>query len=241
MAEELKGFMFPIEHLENLISQMEKGIEPMMSDLEKLEVKRLYKMKTEELFDDDEPLTAEEEEYRQKLVKNSIEEAKRKAHKQDVKIIKLSEAQMKQLEEDMSSSLVRPNPNTLYNKSDDELYKSAEEWISKIQLIWEAVALELKSDRYAYLGNYQNRVNAFNQGRIVLNIQIPKLYLNRVTPITDPELLMGIMKGEVRVVDRASESEVKKKSYRNSELVPAYAPVISDAEHDYYSAMHRKG
>ena len=102
MAEELKGFMFPIEHLENLISQMEKGIEPMMSDLEKLEVKRLYKMKTEELFDDDEPLTAEEEEYRQKLVKNSIEEAKRKAHKQDVKIIKLSEAQMKQLEEDMS-------------------------------------------------------------------------------------------------------------------------------------------
>lgn len=260
MAEELKGFMFPIEHLENLISQMEKGIEPMMSDLEKLEVKRLYKMKTEELFDDDEPLTAEEEEYRQKLVKNSIEEAKRKAHKQDVKIIKLSEAQMKQLEEDMSSSLVRPNPNTLYNKSDDELYKSAEErimndklkklrncyydadeWISKIQLIWEAVALELKSDRYAYLGNYQNRVNAFNQGRIVLNIQIPKLYLNRVTPITDPELLMGIMKGEVRVVDRASESEVKKKSYRDSELVPAYAPVISDAEHDYYSAMHRKG
>ena len=260
MAEELSGFRFPIEHLENLISQMEKGIEPMMTDLEKLEVKRLYKMKTEELFDDDEPLSAEEEEYRQKLVKNSIEEAKRKAHKQDVKIIKLSEAQMKQLEEDMSSSLVRPNPNTLYNKSDDELYKSAEErimndklkklrncyydadeWVSKIQLIWEAVALELKSDRYAYLGNYQNRVNAFNEGRIVLNIQIPKLYLNRVTPITDPELLMGIMKGEVKVVDRASESDIKKKSYRNSELVSMYVPTISDAEHDYYSIMHKKG
>jgi hypothetical protein len=173
---DMSGFMFPEEHLRDLIEKIESGIEPMMSDLEKVELKRYMKMQQDELFGDDEEdeiLTEDEKEYRERVFKQSLEEAKRKARKTDVAIIKLNDEQKEQLREEMSSSLVRPNPNTLYNKSQDELYKSAEEriiserlkrarncyydpkeWVAVIENIKAGVEMELRSDKYIFLGNY---------------------------------------------------------------------------------------
>lgn len=260
---DMSGFMFPEEHLRDLIEKIESGIEPMMSDLEKVELKRYMKMQQDELFGDDEEdeiLTEDEKEYRERVFKQSLEEAKRKARKTDVMIIKLSDEQKDQLREEMSSSLVRPNPNTLYNKSQDELYKSAEEriiseklkrarncyydpkeWVAVIENIKAGVEMELRSDKYIFLGNYEKRVQAFNEGKIQLMIPIPKLYLNRVTPVTDPELLKGILKGDVEVVDRAALDVVKKKNYKDSELVPVNVSTIGQAEHNFYAEWHRKG
>jgi hypothetical protein len=260
---DMKGFMCSEEHLRDLLEKIESGVEPMMTDLEKIELKKYIKMQESELFGDDEGddvLTEDEKEYRERVLKQSLEEAKRKARKTDVAVIRLSGEQKDQLREEMSSSLVRPNPNTLYNKSQDELYQSAEEriisekikrarncyydpaeWIAVINNIKAAIELELKSDKYIFLGNYEKRVQAFNEGKIKLKMPLPKLYLNRVTPVTDPEMLKGIMSGDVEVVDRVALDVVKKKSYKDSPLVPAHMSIIGEAEHDWYAAWHRKG
>lgn len=259
------GLLLPVEHLQSLIDKMDAGVDVAMSDLEKLEVKKYMKILSSQLFDDDDDdddtaLSPEEEARRQELLKRQMEEAKRKAHTEDVKLIKLTDEQRKQLEDDMSCSYVRPNPNSLYNKTDDQLYRSAEEkvlsdklnrirncyydadeWRAVVDVIMEGVEYELKSDKFAYLGSYESRLAAFKAGKIRLQIQLPKLYLNRITPESDPDVLKGIYNGDITVVDRSQIEGVHHKSYKNSELVKLDIPMIGNAEHEYYVQMHRRG
>ena len=264
MGLEFKGLLLPVEHLQNLIDKMDSGVEVAMSELEKMEVKKYMKMLSSQLFDDDDDddsgLTAEEESRRAELLKRQLEEAKRKAHREDVATIKLTEEQRAELESEMDVAFVRPNPNTVYNKTDNQLYKTAEEkalsdklnrirncyydadeWCAVMDVIMEGVEFELKSDKFAYLGSYDARLAAFNAGKIKLQIQIPKLYLNRVTPENDPEVLRGIYNGDITVVDRSQLEGMHHKSYKNSELISLDVPIIGKAEHQYYVQMHRKG
>ena len=259
------GLLLPVEHLQSLIDKMDAGVDVAMSDLEKLEVKKYMKILSSQLFDDDDDdddtaLSPEEEARRQELLKRQMEEAKRKARTEDVKLIKLNDEQRKQLEYEMDSSFVRPNPNTLYNKTDDQLYKSAEEkilsdklnrirncyydadeWITVVDVIMEGIEYELRSDKFAYLGSYESRVAAFKSGKIKLQVQLPKLYLNRITPESDPEVLRGIYNRDITVVDRSQIEGLRHKSYKNSELVKLDVPMIGNAEHNYYVQMHRRG
>lgn len=261
---QFSGLLLPVEHLQSLIDKMDAGVEVAMSDLEKMEVKKYMKMLTSQLFDDDDDddsgLSPEEEARRSELLKKQLEEAKRKAHTSDVKTITLSPQQQAELDEEMSSSLVRPNPNSIYNKTDAQLYKSAEEkilsdklnrirncyydadeWRTIIDVIMEGIDYELRSDKFAYLGSYESRLAAFNAGKIKLQVQIPKLYLNRVTPESDPEVLKGIYNGDITVVERSQIEGMHHSSYKNSELVSLNVPMIGNAEHNYYVQMHRRG
>ena len=258
-----KGLLLPPEHLQNLIDKMNSGVEVALTELEKMEIKKFIKIRRSEIFDDDEEdgnLSPEEERHRQELLKRQMEEAKRRAHTNDVVYIKLTPEQEAQLKEDMSSSFVRPNPNTMYNKSDNQLYKSAEEkvlsdklnrvrncyfdadqWRSVVDLIIEGVRFELKSDKFAYLGSYEKRIAAFNSGKLKLQVPLPKLYLNRISPERDPEVLRGIYNGDITVVERKQLNSHSYKSYKNSELISMDVPVISNAEHSYYVQWNRKG
>ena len=264
MDLQFKGLLLPVEHLQSLIDKMDSGVEVAMSDLEKMEVKKYMKMLSSQLFDDDDDddtaLSPEEEARRAEIMKRQLEEAKRKAHKDDVATIKLTEAQRAELEDEMDVAYVRPNPCTNYNKTDDQLYKSVEEkalsdklnrirncyydaaeWCAVMDIIMEGVDYELKSDKFAYLGSYEARLAAFNAGKLKLQVQLPKLYLNRITPENDPEVLRGIYNGDITVVDRSQLDGIHHKSYKNSELVKLDIPIIGNAEHQYYVQMHRKG
>lgn len=264
MDLQFKGLLLPVEHLQSLIDKMDSGVEVAMSDLEKMEVKKYMKMLSSQLFDDDDDddteLSPEEESRRAEIMKRQLEEAKRKAHKEDVATIKLTEAQRAELEDEMDVAYVRPNPCTNYNKTDDQLYKSVEEkalsdklnrirncyydaaeWCAVMDIIMEGVDYELKSDKFAYLGSYESRLAAFNAGKLKLQVQLPKLYLNRITPENDPEVLRGIYNGDITVVDRSQLDGMHHKSYKNSELVKLDIPIIGNAEHQYYVQMHRKG
>lgn len=258
-----KGLLLPPEHLQNLIDKMNSGVEVALTELEKMEIKKFIKIQRSQVFDDDDEdgnLSPEEERHRQELLKHQMEEAKRRAHTNDVVHIKLTPEQEAQLKEDMSSSFVRPNPNTMYNKSDNQLYKSAEEkvlsdklnrvrncyfdadqWRAVVDLIIEGVRFELKSDKFAYLGSYEKRIAAFNSGKLKLQVPLPKLYLNRISPERDPEVLRGIYNGDITVVERKQLNAHSYKSYKNSELVSMDIPVISNAEHSYYVQWNRKG
>jgi hypothetical protein len=262
--EEIKGLMFPVEHLRDLIEKMDAGIEVAMTDLEKLECKKYLKMMENQLFDDDDEdgsyLSEAEEAKRQAILKRHLEEAKHKAHTEDVKWITLNETQKAQIKDDMSAAYVRPNPLTLYNKTDDQLYKcaeekilsdklnrirncyyDAEEWKAVMNVIMEGVEYELKSDKFSYLGSYESRLKAYKDGKIKLQINLPKLYLNRVTPETDPEVLRGIYNGDITVVERSDIENVRHKSYKNSELISLDVPAIGQQEYQYYVQMHRRG
>jgi hypothetical protein len=264
MDQRFSGLLFPIEHLQDLIDKKEKGIEIAMSELEEIECKKYLKMQRDALFDDeddDDVLSASEEEHRQRLLREQLEAAKRKAHTNDVATIKLNEEQMKELEDDMSVSYVRPNPNTLYNKTDDQLYHSAEEkllseklnrirncyfdadqWREIMNIIMEGIEFELKSDKFAYLGGYESRLAAFKSGKLKLQVAIPKLYLNRVSPERDPEVLRGIYNGDITVVERSAAGGcLHRKSYKDSELVSMPVSTISNAEHQYYVQWNRRG
>ena len=210
-GNEFKGLLLPVEHLQDLIDKMDRGVEIAMSDLEKMEVKKYIKMLSSQIFDDDDgddtSLSPEEEARRAELLKRQMEEAKRKAHTEDVMTIKLTDAQRAELEAEMDVSFVRPNPMTAYNKTDDQLYRSkeekalsdklnkirncyydADEWREVMNVIMEGVEFELKSDKFAYLGSFESRLAAFNAGKIKMQVQIPKLYLNRITPDHLPTL-----------------------------------------------------
>lgn len=261
--KEFSGLLLPVEHLQDLLEKMDHGVEVAMSDLEKLELKKYIKILKSQMFDDDDDdtsLSSEEEARRAEMLKRQIEEAKRKAHTTDVATIKLTEKQREELRREMSSSFVRPNPLSSYNKTDDQLYRSkeekalsdklnklrncyydADEWRAVMNVIMEGVEYELKSDKFAYLGSFDARLAAFNSGKIKMKVQIPKLYLNRITPETDPEVLKGIYNGDITVVDRSQIENGRHKSYKNSELIKMNVPVIGAAEHQYYVQMHRKG
>lgn len=263
MDQKFSGLLFPIEHLRDLIEKKNNGIEVAMSELEEIECKKYLKMERDAIFEDDDEedvLSAAEEERRERLLRQRLEEAKHKAHTNDVATIKLNEEQMKELKEDMSVSFVRPNPNTLYNKTDEQLYHSAEEkilseklnrirncyfdadqWRGIMDLIMEGIEFELRSDKFSYLGSYESRLAAFNSGKLKLQVPIPKLYLNRISPERDPEVLRGIYNGDITVVDRSSIDRVQRKSYKDSELVSMPVSAISNAEHNYYVQWNRRG
>ena len=263
-GNEFKGLLLPVEHLQDLIDKMDRGVEIAMSDLEKMEVKKYIKMLSSQIFDDDDgddtSLSPEEEARRAELLKRQMEEAKRKAHTEDVMTIKLTDAQRAELEAEMDVSFVRPNPMTAYNKTDDQLYRSkeekalsdklnkirncyydADEWREVMNVIMEGVEFELKSDKFAYLGSFESRLAAFTAGQLKMQVQIPKLYLNRITPESDPEVLKGIYNGDITVVDRSQVDGIHHKSYKNSELIKMDVPVIGAQEHQYYVNMHRRG
>lgn len=258
----MSSFVTPESELQALMDKINQGITPMMTDIEQIEVKKYIHMKDQELFefsDDEEILTQEEIEYREKMLKKSIEEAKHRARKEDVIEIKLTQQQKDELRKQMSSVLVRPDPNSSYNKSDDSLNKSKEEklvseklkrirncyydvneWIAIMNTIREAIELELKSDKFIWMGSYAQRVQAFNEGKIKLNIQIPKLYLNRVTPVTDPNVMMGILEGRIQVVEKSNEPKIKRKP-KSGKVVSIEVESMSESEVNYYIDMHKRG
>ena len=259
MEENNNKYVYPVEELDKIIDQMSKGITPMMSDQMQLEVKLRYKELQNELFDgDDEDIDTEDIKRHNEMMKQHLEEQRRKATKNDVVIIKLSEEQQKQIREDMEVSIVRPNPNSMYNLSDDELYSSEErkviqqklsrikncyynqiDYVNAIKILKEAIEYSLAND-YPWLSK-EEAIKQFNEGKIKFTYcNIPKLYINYQTQITDKDVLKGIVTGEIELVDR-DEKPQKKKVNKDSEEVAYDYNVIGSTDYENMLKMHVKG
>lgn len=259
MEENNNKYVYPVEELDKIIDQMSKGITPMMSDQMQLEVKLRYKELQNELFDgDDEDIDTEDIKRHNEMMKQHLEEQRRKATKNDVVIIKLSEEQQKQIHEDMEVSIVRPNPNSMYNLSDDELYSSEErkviqqklsrikncyynqiDYVNAIKILKEAIEYSLAND-YPWLSK-EEAIKQFNEGKIKFTYcNIPKLYINYQTQITDKDVLKGIVTGEIELVDR-DEKPQKKKVNKDSEEVAYDYNIISSTDYENMLKMHVKG
>lgn len=259
MEENNNKYVYPVEELDKIIDQMSKGITPMMSDQMQLEVKLRYKELQNELFDgDDEDIDTEDIKRHNEMMKQHLEEQRRKATKNDVVIIKLSEEQQKQIREDMEVSIVRPNPNSMYNLSDDELYSSEErkviqqklsrikncyynqiDYVNAIKILKEAIEYSLAND-YPWLSK-EEAIKQFNEGKIEFTYcNIPNLYINYQTQITDKDVLKGIVTGEIELVDR-DEKPQKKKVNKDSEEVAYDYNIIGTTDYENMLKMHVKG
>lgn len=261
-------YIYPVEELDKYIEQMMNGIQPMLDDQMLTEVKIRWAERQRDEFgvDDEEELDEETLREHNEILKRKVQDSNRKALRRDVVIINISDEQKAKIREEMSVSIVRPDPNDPYNNQVDNTVQSEEsriireklkglrnsysnqtDYVNAINIIKEAIEVSLGKygdGDYPWL-TYEDAVKEFNAGKIKLSIQIPKLIINYSTIISDPEVLKGIISGEVVLKNRNEEEE--ERNYSRRKKKEKYNPVYVDYEitgSEEYAKMveaHRNG
>lgn len=255
-------YHYDLETVDMIAKQILNGDEPSFTtpelDIDVQRRIRYYKRLSgiEDDDDNDTDLILDEDQI--ELVKIKAEQEKRKARQTDVMIIKLSDEIKDKIRKDMETSIVRPDPNLSYHKSDDELnidtkrksvlkklsrvrkcYYNQKDYQNAINIIKEAILYDLETS-YTWIGK-KEAIRMFNEGQIKFKgCVIPKLYLNYSTEVTDPELLSGVVTGEVIIKDK-NESKPKPRPKTKSEPVDYDYSIIPKHYVDTFTEMHRKG
>lgn len=252
MANEIQ-YDYPIEELDKTIEKMMKGIDVQMST----EFRRNVELRILELNQDNLDENGEDvyEKKKEEFLKDQIEKKRREAHKRDIIVIKLSDEQLKTLEDEMSTSIVRCDPNSSYNKSDEELFGDKEkriiyqklsrikncyynqtDYVAAIKVIYEAIEYSLEHD-YPWMTK-QEAIQAFNKGSIKFTYcNIPKLFVNWNTQITDPEILKGVVSGDVILQTKDAGLEEAKKKAKNREYKPVEMEYTVTGPNEYNMLM----
>ena len=248
-------FINSIKDIDSWIRNEDMGMSMMLSDLQKKEMalrrKQLIAQRngTDEYEDDGfiEMMEEHAEMTKEVKQKNSA------THKNDIPFRPLKPALRQQLELDMMTSYVRADPESEYNKTDAELYGENErgeirqkllrvrniyftviEWREAMKIVIEAIKDSLKHD-YPWMSQ-EDTFQAWKEGRIRYKGNIPKLYLGYGTnQITDPQILMGILQGDVDVIDRDEEDKRLRRQHQRERV--EYTPVRMDYDvigHDEY-------
>ena len=260
MEENGINYIYPKEKLDEYIQMLDKGIELMLPDQIMLEIEMRRKELHNQLFEDDEE--DEDDIYvkmkHDQMMREHLQKEAKKARKDDLLIIQLSDEQKNMIRDSVETSYVRPNPNSNYNLTDDEIFENAEQ-----KLILEKLS-KLRSAYYTQ-ADYQNAINtirmaieyslehdypwmtkqeaiqAFEEGKIKFTYcRIPQLRLNFKDIVKDPNILAGVANGQIELVKK-EDKEFKKKSYKNSPLVSIPTNVMSQDEQNYYLEAHRHG
>lgn len=271
MSDEKYVYQYPKEELEKLLAQMQSGIVPLVSDDVMEEIKLLQKEMEEETFDDDDPILRNDDQtsvmLRQRMLKAKLEKERRKASTKDVMVIDVSEEQKKMIREQMSVSIVRPDPNKSYNTPDEDLFRNKEtkeiherlkgikncyynqaDYMNAMGIIFDAIEFSLGKSghgEYPWM-SYKEAVNQFNSGKIKFGwCAIPKLIINRVTPIGDPEILKGVMNGDVMILNRSDDEDnlrkINKKRNANYKPINVDYNVEGDASYNQMVSAHKAG
>lgn len=264
-------YQYPVDELDKILEQMQSGIQPMISDDMQIELdiryREMYEEATGEKLEeagDDSNLAKIRH---QKMVKEKLEKERKKASTKDVLVMTISDEQKAKIREQMSESIVRPDPNDPYNLTDDMLFRDAEskeimeklkgikncyynqrDFTNAIAIIRDAIDFSLGKTGhgdYPWM-SYKEAVKEFNAGRIKFGwCSIPKLIVNRVSPITDPEILKGVVTGDVMILNRSDDDDTLKKI--NQKKMADYKPINVDydvtGEYEYsqMQAAHKAG
>lgn len=260
MEENGINYLYPKEKLDEYIQMLDQGIELMLPDQIMLEIEMRRKELHNQLFEDDDE--DEDDIYvkmkHDQMMREHLQKEAKKARKDDLLIIQLSDEQKSMIRDSVETSYVRPNPNSNYNLTDDEIFENAEqklilEKLSKlrsayytqadyqnaINIIRMAIEYSLEHD-YPWMTK-QEAIQAFEEGKIKFTYcRIPQLRLNFKDIVKDPNILAGVANGQIELVKK-EDKEFKKKSYKNSPLVSIPTNVMSQDEQNYYLEAHRHG
>lgn len=253
-------YNYPVEQLDELIRLLAEGITPVMTAELKEEVALRYQELQHEGFDDDE----DDDDFRTAKEKHehamkAMEEQKRRSHSRDIIELELTDEEKAKLEDDMSESYIRSDPNSIYNISDEDLsddeqrrtimrrlqslgkaYYHAEDFRNAIFTIQEAINYSLAHD-YPWL-SFEHACDAFNRGRIHYAFSaLPALFSDYSTQITNPEHLSGIVKGDISMFTQSDVKPKKKKRKKDEEGVKVPYTIIGKSEHEMYVKQHQLG
>lgn len=260
--DEIK-FTYPVDQIDKMIQLIDSGQKPFgMTEILKTEIelrrKQLRQMAAvyEDELDDDSDVSLEEIHQRMTA---EIEANRRKATiKKDAPFRRLSDEDAKILLEEMSSSVVRNDPDSVYNKTDDELYKDAEArdimtglksirarysdpiaWAAAFKRMLKGVEYSLKHDHPM---SYEEAVEAFNAGKLKYTYgPIPQLWIGPKR-VTDKRMLHEILNGNVKVVSRKDEeAEFKKVKRKRGKPINVEYSVIGPQEYAEGVALHNRG
>lgn len=258
--EEDKKYMFPTDKLDEYIQMLDSGIELMLNDQIMLEIEMRRKELHNQLFEDEDE--DEDDVYvkmkHDQMMREHLQRESRKARKEDIMIITLTDKQKSDIRDSVETSFVRPDPVNPYNMTDDEIFDNAEqklimEKLSKlrsayynqtdyqnaINIIRIAIEYSLEHD-YPWMSK-EEAIKAFHDGKIQFTYcRIPQLRLNFKDIVKDPNILAGVASGNIELVKK-EDKEFKKRSYKNSETVSIPTHIISTAEQEYYLNAHKHG
>lgn len=249
-------FLYPKKELLDIIQKLNKGITPLIPEDELEEAKLLMRQMEAEDDEDDEELLVEVEKHKRMVA--LAEKEKHKATKRDAYVYTMTEEQLKKIEYDMSAVYVREDPNSVYNKDTIDVnmseerreimqklsklrncYYNQKDYREAIDVIRQAIELSLKND-YPWM-TYEEAVKAFNRGEIEYGFgEVPKIYLNYITPVTDPKIAAQIYSGEIELKDK-NEKPKKKKRDKNEKGVFLPVSVIPEAMSKRALEYHMKG
>lgn len=264
-------YSYPEDELDKMLEQLQAGVQLMLTDDLQLELDMRYREMYEEatgekLVDDNEESNINIMK-RQKLMKEKIAKERLKASNKDVILINITDEQKALIREQMSVSIVRPNPNDPYNTTDEELFRNNEnqeimeklkglkncyynqrDFLNAMKIIFEAIDFSLGKTGhgdYPWL-SYEEAVKQYNAGKIKFSYcEIPKLIINRVSPVTDPEILKGVMTGDVVILNKNDDDDSIRELNRKKNNT--YKPVNVDYDitgHNEYNQMlaaHKAG
>lgn len=266
-------YSFPTDELDRILEQMQSGIQVMLSDEMQIELDMRYREKFEEITgeeyrdDDDDSESNINRLKHQKMMKEKIAKDRMKASTKDVIVINISDEKKKEIREQMMTSIVRPNPNDPYNTTDDDLFRDTankeimeklkgikncyynqRDYINALKIIHEAIEFSLGKTGhgdYPWL-SYPEAVKEYNAGKIKFSwCEIPKLIVNRVSPITDPEILKGVLTGDVVILNRTEDDDeikkLNKKKMANYKPINVDYDVTGENEYNQMQAAHKAG
>lgn len=257
MADEIR-YNYPTDYLDQLIEQIQSGITPMLTPDLRAEIELRQKQIEHELFEDDDDESYHEALQKHDAVMKKIEEKRRRSHSRNIVILDLTDEEQQELHDGMETMYVRSDPNSMYNISEEDLtadeekreiyrklqslgkaYYHQEDYRNAINIICEAIEYSLKHD-YPWL-TYEEALEELKAGRIrYAYSQLPILYMNYNTQITDPKILSGVVTGEVQLIDKDDEP-VRKKRKKDVKAVEMEYTVIGPEEHAEYVKMHQAG
>ena len=264
MDDEIR-FIHSLKDIDKWIMDEDQGVSMMLTKIQRQEMDLRRKQLIAERdgtdeYEDDEFLDILEEHAK---LTEKMEQRNVATHKHDIAFRPLRPNQQKQLEEDMQISIVRNDADSEYNKTDEELFGDKErrdilQRLSRIRNIYydplsyraailtikDAIEYSLKHD-YPWIKTVEETVQQFNEGKIKYLGNIPKLYLGFGTDqVTDPQILAGIVSGEITVVDKDEEDkELKRKRKERREYKPVKMKydVIRSNEYQHYVRLHNQG
>ena len=263
MSEEFQ-YVYPVEELDKIIEQTLDGIQPMIDDVMAAEVELRMKQRQREEFgiEDEEEIDIDTLRKHNDAIRKSIANDRRKASRNDVIILTISDEQKAKIREEMTTSIVRPDPNDSYNIPNDELcsnearkqiyeklkgirncYYNQTDYVNAFKIIQEAIDVSLGKygdGDYPWL-SYEDAVKEFNAGRIKFSwCAIPKLYINHSTQITDREILKGVITGDIVLRDKREDDKPKKKNDKYTPVSLDYDVTGAD-EYMRMVAAHKAG
>lgn len=229
--ENIFQYKYRVEDLDTIIEKRNKGIMSVipndMEDEVKLRMKEI-EIQLRNKFDDigltnalNDEETANLIKKHKELVDAEITKQRRNSHVDDFITIEISDEDKALVEELCSVSYVRKIPSLSYHSSDDDLYDTKERKeltmrVNKIKNVfytpedWKNAMMTLiEAWQYSYDHDFPGIPDSIKKGHVKLNRQMPKLILNYRTMITDPDILKGILNGDIKCLD-SSESTMPK-------------------------------